>query len=125
MTVREHLAKAHSFMAEHHREMSKCHGAAMGKAVSGDAMHEFHKNAAMHHDAAAEQHDQMCEECQKAASADLAKTLPTRVCAVTPTAPVRAVVRHGQREIPLTAMVDPEFAKLVQVDEDEERESLR
>lgn len=120
-SVREHLMKAHSFMAEHHRSMSKCHSAAMGKAVAGDGMHEFHKNAAMHHDAAAEQHDAACEECQKATESELRKLVPTAVSGIAPTAPVRAVPRTGQREIPLADTVDFQFRKLVLVDEGEEQ----
>lgn len=120
MTIREHLQKAHSFMAEHHREMSKCHSAAMGKA---DGMGEFHKSAMAAHEAAADQHDEMASECEKATSAELAKMIPTRVSAVTPTAPVRAVPRHGQRDLAtLAADIDPMFKALVTVDENEENE---
>ncbi|HXP71764.1 MAG TPA: hypothetical protein VOA88_20985 [Candidatus Dormibacteraeota bacterium] len=62
-----------------------------------------------------------CKECSKAIEAgDLAKLVPTAISAVVPTAPVRAVPRAGQREIPLTDMVEPQFRKLVEIDEGEE-----
>ena len=119
-TVREHLQKVHRVIAEHHREMSKCHGAAMDKAVAGDVHHEFHNAAQAAHNVAADEHDALCEECAKAIASDLQKLVPTRVSAVAPTAPVRAVPRTGQRTIPLSEMVDPEFAKLVAMDERDE-----
>jgi hypothetical protein len=101
--------------------MMECHGAAMGKAVAGDPMHAFHKAAYAAHEEAANAHDQMCQECEKASESDLQKLVPTRVSAVTPTAPVTPVLRHGQRTIPLSETVDPQFAKLVAVDEGEEQ----
>jgi hypothetical protein len=63
-------------------------------------------------------------ECCKAfakaeADDDLQKLVPTRISAVVPTAPVTPVLRTGQRQIPLSKMVDPQFAKLVEVDEEE------
>jgi hypothetical protein len=119
-TVKQHLMKAHQTIAEHHRAMSKCHGDAMGKSVAGDAMHNFHKAAAAVHDQAAEQHDAMCQECEKAIASDMNKVVPTNVSAVVPTYPgVTAVPRAGQREIPEKANVDPQFAKIVVVDEDD------
>src|SRR5215469_16815976 len=107
-TVREHLQKAHSLIAEHHRAMATAHGKAMGKAVSGDALHFFHKEAMAAHEEAADAHDALCQECSKAIASDLHKMVPTNVSAVTPTAPagVRAVPRAGQREIGIN--VEPE-----------------
>jgi hypothetical protein len=138
-------------VAEHHRAMSKCHGAAMGKAVAGDPQHTFHKEAKGHDDAAAEAHDafaedqdsrsayheQMAEECSKAAKvagdADLSKgspellrrleivegtIIPTKISALTPTAPgVRAVPRAGQRAFADKPVVATQFSKLVEIEE--------
>lgn len=132
-TLREHLKKAHESIATHHRTMSKCHGDAMGKAVAGNPEHEFHKGARAAHDAAADAHDQMCQECMKVTgdelnknTADLVKRLehlentiqPTRVSAVAPNAPgVRAVPRAGQQPIPDRPNVPIQFEKLVAIEE--------
>jgi hypothetical protein len=119
MTVRQHLQKAHEVLAEHHRRMSKIHGAAMGKAVAGDPTHEFHKAAVAAHNTAAENHDSMCDACAKAIGDELDKLVPTNVSGVTPTAPgIRAVPRAGQRQDPEKLEVEPEFAKLVAIPED-------
>jgi hypothetical protein len=61
-----------------------------------------------------------CKAFAKADDDELQKLVPTRISAVVPTAPVRVIPRTGQREIPLSATVDPQFAKLVIVDEEEE-----
>jgi hypothetical protein len=61
-----------------------------------------------------------CKECMKAATDDLQKVVPTLISGVVPTAPPRAIPRHGQREVPLSATVDAQFAKIVMVDEDEQ-----
>jgi hypothetical protein len=118
MTVREHLKKAHSAMAEHHRKMAGLHDAmvkAAKESMNGEA--NFHKSAAAAHNAAAESHDSMCAECEKAAGdVDLNKVVPDRVSAVVPNAGVRAVPRTGQRDLS-DAPVDPMFADLVKVDE--------
>jgi len=147
----EHMRKPHAGLAGgyranamFHRGMSKCHGAAMGKAVAGDAQHTFHKEAKqMHDDAASDQdqraayHDDMGEKCEQAkkvagdadlskASNDLLRRLeiventvqPTRVSAVTPTAPgVNAVPRAGQRQFMEKPVVPVQFAKLVEIEE--------
>jgi hypothetical protein len=120
MRVSEDLAKFHQAASTHHRSMSKLHGDAMGKAVDGNPEHQFHKGAAAAHSAAADSHDEMCQACHKATADSLNKMVPTQVSAVTPTPPgVRAVPRFGQREVPEKANVDPQFAKLVAVDEDD------
>lgn len=119
--VSEHLAKDHQEASSFHRTMAECHKVALGKAVSGNPEHEFHKSAMAAHNAAADHHDQMCEECQKVIASDLQKVQPTLVSAVTPTAPgVRAVPRAGQRSIEEATKpaVEAQFAKLVAVDED-------
>jgi hypothetical protein len=112
MTVREHLKKAHAAMAEHHRAMSACHTAAMGKGM--DNQQEFHRAAASAHDAAAESHDAMCNECAKAMHADLAKVqpLPQGISRVAPDNPnIRPIPRYGAK--PLATAVDEEFEFLV------------
>ena len=131
----DHLAKAHELMATHHRAMSKCHGEAMGKAVAGNPEHTFHKSAMTAHDAAAEQHDRMCQECSKVAADELNKVaspelekrlahlenslVPNRVSAVTPTAlGVTAVPRGGQRSMNEARPAVPvQFEKLVSIEE--------
>ena len=120
--VSEHLAGLHKAASSFHRTMTKCHGDAMGKAVAGNSEHDFHKAAAAAHEQAADQHDQMCEECSKAIVADLNKLVPTNVSAVTPTPPgVRAVPRAGQRPIEeAKPVVEAQFAKLLTVDEQDD-----
>ena len=117
-SVREHLQNAHSLIAAHHRSLAECHKSAMAKAV--DSMQKFHKEAMAAHEEAADAHEALCKECAKAIASDLHKMVPTNVSAVAPTAPVRPVLRHGQREIPLSETVDPRFAKLVALDERDE-----
>jgi len=138
------LAGGHRASATFHRGMSKCHGAAMGKAVAGDPQHTFHKDAKqMHDDAASDQdqraayHDDMGEKCEQAkkaagdadlskASSDLLRRLeivensvmPTRVSAVTPTVPgITAVSRAGQRQFSERPVVATQFSKLVEIEE--------
>ena len=116
-TVREHLKKAHQAMAEHHRNMAACHGDAMGKA--DDPHHAFHKSAKAEHEAAAQAHDEMCNECAKAMDADLNKIqpLPHGFSRVTPDNPNRAVPRHGAPPLQ-KAVVAEEFAHLVSSGDD-------
>jgi hypothetical protein len=138
------LAGGHRANAMFHRGMSKCHGAAMGKAVAGDPQHTFHKEAKqMHDDAASDQdqraayHDDMGEKCEQAkkvaGDADLSKgssellrrleivegtIIPTKISALTPTAPgVRAVPRAGQRAFADEPVVATQFSKLVEIEE--------
>jgi hypothetical protein len=120
MTVREHLTKAHEAIAQHHRAMSKCHKAAIGKAEAGNPDREFHKVAAAAHDQAADAHDAMCEDCAKAVADDLNKTMPwpTGLSAVAPNAPgIRAVPRGGQPQIPARPNVPIEFSDLIKIEE--------
>src|SRR5579862_6672240 len=119
--VSEHLVGLHKTESSYHRSAAKYHGEAMGKAVAGNPEHAFHKSAVAAHEQAADQHDQMCEECQKVIASDLQKLQPTLVSAVAPDAPgVRAVPRAGQRPIEEATkpQVEAQFAKLVAVDED-------
>jgi hypothetical protein len=119
MTMKEHLARTHAAIAEHHRAMAKCHSEAMGKAA--DAQRTFHKTAQAHHEAAAEEHDGLCQECEKAAAAEeLAKNqvVPSRVSAVAPPPNLRSIPRFGHPEAAAgPANVPMQFQKLVQVDE--------
>jgi hypothetical protein len=117
-SVREHLKKAHEAIASHHRTMSQAHSAAMEKETMGTHHHSFHKAAAAAHTAAAEAHDEMCNECAKAADGDLNKLVPTSVSAVVPTR-ITAVPRTGQ-PVPATVKVDPEFQKMFQVEDERE-----
>ena len=124
-TVREHLKTAHAAMAEHHRNMASCHGEAMGKA--DDPHHAFHKSAKAEHEAAAQTHDDMCNECAKAAESDLNKIqpLPHGFSRVAPTH--TPVPRTGAPPLQVPA-VDDEFSKALGLDAAEwhtEEESLR
>jgi hypothetical protein len=126
MTVREHLKTAHAAIAAHHRAMVSCHQSAMSKeAVAGDPMHEFHKSAAAAHETAATQHDEMCNECSKAADGDLNKIVPDGVSKVTPNAPgIRMVPRAGQ-QVPPAVPLAPQFAKFLTTEDEEEASLLR
>jgi hypothetical protein len=116
-TVRGHLKKAHEAIASHHREMVKCHTAAMGKNT--DPHHEFHKTAAAAHTAAAETHEQMCDDCQKAADSDLTKLVPLNgISGVVPNRVV-AVPRPGQQPVN-KAVVPTEFQHLFATEDERE-----
>jgi len=97
--------------------MAKAHEAELGKEAMG-AHHAFHKAAVAAHTEAADGHDALCQECEKAISADdLRKSQalePTLVSAVTPDRP-RAIPRFGQREVPVT--VAPGLSKIVGLDD--------
>jgi hypothetical protein len=139
------IAGGHRATAEHYRMMSKCHGAAMGKAVAGDPQHTFHKAAKETYDAAAEDqdgraayHDAMGEKCEQAkkvagdadlskGSSDLLKRLeivenslvPTKVSGVAPTNPnIRAVPRAGMRDVSERPNVPVQFEKLIAIEGD-------
>jgi hypothetical protein len=127
--------------AEHHRNMSNFHKAALGKAVGDD----FHKCAKAEHDdmatdreTRAKYHDDMMSECDKALKASTADDLnknapddlvkrvtalensivPTRVSAIAPENPsLRAVTRTGQRPISDRPAVPVQFEKLVSIEE--------
>jgi hypothetical protein len=128
--------------AEHHRNMSNFHMAALGKAAGDD----FHKCAKAEHDdmatdreTRAKYHDDMMSECDKAlktltaddlnknAPDDLAKrvtalentVIPTRVSAIAPENPnLRTVTRTGQRQIGEAQPAVPvQFEKLVLIEE--------
>jgi hypothetical protein len=163
----EHMRKTHAGVAGGHRAsaathradaarehtLSKCHAMALGKAVAGDPQHTFHTTAKAAHDASAiahedaatdqeqraQYHDDMAQECTKAAKAagddDLTKgtsdllrrleivegtIIPTKISAVTPTVPgVRAVPRAGQRAIGTEKPNVPvAFEKLVAIEGD-------
>lgn len=80
------------------------------------SVHEFHKNAIAAHEAAADQHDALSQECEKAITSDLSKLVPTQVTAINPNPEVRSIPRVGQREVPERPNVPPQFAKLVSVE---------
>jgi hypothetical protein len=120
MTVREHLARLHKSAAAHHRTMAEIHGNVVAKAEGmEDNQKTFHECSKAAHDAAAGQHDGMAEECSKAAEGDLNKLIPTGVSAIAPDRPkITPVPRLGQPAIPAAANVDPVFAKLFEVDDE-------
>lgn len=98
--VSEHLEQLHKIASHHHQTMSEAHLEAMGDEEKGSARHSFHKAAAAAHASAADSHDRLLDEAQKAVIAgDLEKStrvVPDRISAVYPG--VRAIPRTGQRE---------------------------
>jgi hypothetical protein len=126
-TVRQHLARLHKSTSEHHSTMAKVHKAAMEEDESeqgptNEHNNKFHRGAMAAHEKAAEDHAEMCRDCEKAVSAgDFSKLVPDRVSSVTPTAPafgssVRPVLRTGQREFE-KPNVPLEFRSLVEVED--------
>lgn len=133
--------------AEWHGMMSKCHGDAMGKAVAGDAMHDFHTVSKAGHDAMAtdreqraEYHDdrgaecdELMEECEKVfGSGDLSKAAADGVLKrlahlenqvipsrISGVTPTapRAVPRYGAQPLPERPNVPIQFEKLVTIEE--------
>jgi hypothetical protein len=131
-TVREHLQKAHAAIAAHHRVMAKCHSQAMEKIEDGEPQHSFHKTAAAAHEAAATAHEQMCEECAKAADAvDLTKRGdelrpdPVGLSRLAPPPGVTAIPRTGSPALSAGPAVPSEFQKLFSVEDEEEATLLR
>ena len=124
-TVREHLQNAHEAIASHHHAMIDCHQGAMSKAVAGDPMHEFHKSAAAAHEAAAATHDEMCNECAKAAEGYLNKLVPDGISRVTPTAPGHTLVPRSGQKTPAATPVAPQFQKFIETGDSEEESLLR
>jgi hypothetical protein len=142
--VADHLKKFHQHAAEHHGELAKCYGkvASFGKAAKsqmkdgeGDSLAECLQKIADMHSDASEFHKEMMAACEKVAgddlnkgTSDLLKRLehlenriePTRISAVTPTAPgVRAVPRAGQPSLSERPNVPVQFEHLVKIgDED-------
>lgn len=121
MTTREHLQSFHTAAASHHTTMAKSHtrlATHYGKATEMEGNKDLaaeHKAMADSHATMAEHHLSMC----KTVGDDLNKLIPDNVSAVIPEFPgLRAVPRYGQRPIPEVANVAPEFAKLVQVEDD-------
>jgi hypothetical protein len=124
-TVREHLETAHGTISAYHRGRADYHNGAIAKTAPSDPMYEFHKSAAAAHEAAAAQHDEMCNECSKAADGDLNKIVPDGVSRVTPNGPgIRMVLRAGQQEPPAVPLA-PQFAKFLETEDSEEESLLR
>lgn len=122
--VSEHLDKFHGSESAFLRGLGKLCDDAMGKmdkAVAGGQVHAALKAAKNMLEARASEHDGYREECQKAIVADMNKLQPTNISAVVPDAPgVKAVPRAGQRPVEEGKLaIDPQFAKLIAVDEDE------
>jgi hypothetical protein len=122
--VSEHFAKFHGSESTFLRGLCKLCDDAMGKmdkAVAGGQVHAALKAAKNMLEARASEHDGMLEECNKVIESDLQKLVPTNISVVTPDAPgVRAVPRAGQRSVEEAKLaIDPQFAKLIAVDEDE------
>jgi hypothetical protein len=89
------------------------------KAEMDDAHRGFHEASAAAHEDAADTHDQMCQDCEKAMdAADLNKIQPTQVSAIASPNPanVRMVPRAGM-PVPERPHVSYEFEKLFTVDE--------
>jgi hypothetical protein len=123
-TMKNHLADFHKRASEHHANMAghfqriaKC--VEKTEAANGSGK-ETLSAMADEHVAMSEYHSAACDKCAKAAASDLEKAnqvMPTRVSAIAPTAPARAVPRFGQPETPAAAAVPYQFAKLVEIDE--------
>lgn len=131
--------------AEHHRAMVKIHETELGKESMG-AHHAYHKAAIAEHNAAADRHDAMLEECQKAiGDSDLNKNrvvpdqvddvverivlalekrignklVPDAVSSITPDNPhYQMVPRAGQPAVPVRTAVPIEFEKLVALEDE-------
>jgi hypothetical protein len=130
----------HKLSHAHHDGAISEHTAAMEGEEKGSSRHAFHKAMIAHHEPLRDFHKNAME---KAVSDEMNKVdssapayledavkavflkmfgntiVPTNVSGVAPTAP-RAVPRPGQRELPATPDVPPEFQKLVVVNEQEE-----
>jgi hypothetical protein len=142
--VSDHLKGFHKSAMERCNTVSKCVGelAGMAKASKSDLKPDgddgglcgtlqkiadaFADGAGYHKDAMAECSKVTDSEFTKGASDDFIKRLeklentivPSRVSAITPTAPgIRAVPRAGQREIPARPEVPIQFEHLVRVEE--------
>jgi hypothetical protein len=140
--VSDHLKKFHQHAAEHHGELAECYGKIAGfgktgksdmKDKDGESLAECLQKIADTHEAAAEFHRGMMEECSKVASDDLNKgtsellkrleqlegqVVPSRISGVAPENPnVRAVPRFGAREIPAKPNVPVQFEKLVAIED--------
>jgi hypothetical protein len=144
MSTKMKWVEHHQGMAEHHVHEAKHHdrvaghleklASALGKRVAdvvGDSKTELedwaaeHRSHAAYHRGEEASHREQADKCGKAIDVDdLEKRdqlRPTNVHAVAPTVPatVRAIPRHGQREVPTRPNVPLEFEKLVQVEDDE------
>jgi len=96
---------------------------AAGKEIFRKLATHFQEHA-QHHKTMAENHTASMEACEKSVDTeDLNKLAPTQISAVIDPgrapAGLRAVTRHGQRELPADGMpkVDTQFEHLVKVDE--------
>jgi hypothetical protein len=128
-TVRQHLARLHKSNSEHHSKMAQLHKAAAmeedesEQGPTNEHNNKFHRGAMAAHEKAAEDHAEMCRDCEKAVSAGgLSKQLiPDRISGVTPPAPAfgsRMIPRAGAPNVAEKSEVPLEFEKLVEVEYD-------
>ncbi len=132
MSVKEHFRESAAF----HKKMSKNHAKATDHHQALAKLHDDNDEMSDHHKALAEIHEAMAQDhadhaahnlelCEKAASDDLNKLVPTEIRTVIPAAPapygsalgVTAVPRTGQRPIDEAKPEVPlEFEHLVKVE---------
>jgi hypothetical protein len=74
MRLKDHVSKLVGHLAEHHRVMAECHGAACDDPGQSDAARQFHKMMAAHHAGMTDCMKGVHEACSKAQDdVDLAK----------------------------------------------------
>jgi hypothetical protein len=128
MTIKEHLTAFHEKSAAHHVAMAKTHRA-IAKHFSKSEMAEgsedlasSHEELAGHHADQAAYHVQCCKDLsasmKAAGMSDDDAIRPDGISAIIPDVPqsVRAVPRHGQRQIIEKTEVPEELEKLVSFD---------
>jgi hypothetical protein len=72
--LKDHVVKLTSQLAEHHRVIAECHGAACDDPGQSDAARQFHKMMAAHHAGMSDCMKGVHEECMKSSDdIDLAK----------------------------------------------------
>jgi hypothetical protein len=123
-SMKQHLADMHKKMAAHHVAMSthsdalaKC----MGKAAEASDATKILNAMTSEHQQMAAYHADSADACEKAASADLNKMVPLSVSGIAPERPViRSIPRTGAPSLSTIAQVNPAFAKLLEVDEEDD-----
>jgi hypothetical protein len=136
------VSEFHKVYHAEHEKLATSHAVEMSHYPEGSHQHEHHKTK---HESHTRLRDYHHKEMNKAVADEMNKVdtvptaledvvratflkmfgntlVPTAVSAVAPTAPgIRAVPRGGERPVPVTPNVPLEFAKLVAVDEEQDR----
>jgi hypothetical protein len=132
--VREHLTALHDRMVEHHTKKAASHAARathftklatqLGKTETTEAVQDsaavlgalagLHEEMSQEHTDMATFHADSKEACQKAASDQLDKVVPTNISGIAPPAPtIRPIPRTGSPAFPATAAGGDEFLKTI------------